>query len=335
VALVVAWLASTAYANPPALGDYHRDGLVVRVPAHWVVTVDAKQGTAIARQDPKRKDAPALFVTAQRVAAGATEDALLDAIAARVATAGKQIERGPLSGGHGHGLIEDGTSDGVAVRIAAVAVIADGVAYVGVLAATRGDFDALGGAQLVLAALQGIHAETSAGIEAIERESPRGDQPDLDPDRPAVAKAKLARAWEHTYGDQMFSESHRVGNVAYGQNIGEFKSDRYELHSDGSYKLTRLDKIQTQTCPTTAWLTETGRYTTDGRELVVAPKTGSGRYSLCGGKTRTDTFKVTPARRYQIELLGDGWLTFVGPSCTSFVETPCVDHARFDLKPYN
>ncbi|HTR51137.1 MAG TPA: hypothetical protein VMJ10_10560 [Kofleriaceae bacterium] len=327
--------ASTARGDVP-LGDYHKDGVVVRVPVHWVVTVDAKQGSVLAQQDPKRKDAAALMLVLQKAGPTASEDALIDAVVSRAVHDAKPVERGPLPGGHGRGLIADGTSDGVAVRIAAIAVVANGVAYLGVLAATPADFDTLGGARLVVSALAGTHAEggMDSGIEKLARQSKRTDQPDLDPGRPALAKAVLGHgSWLHTDGYQFDVEDHQSGNTVYGHTNSNWGTERFEFHKDGTYQLTRLDKLVLNSCHTGSYRTEVGSYTMDGHQLVLVPKQAWGIFSICGGKQQREALKVTAKRVYEVGLMPDGFLAMVGPSCSSFGDPQCYDHARWEMEP--
>ena len=231
-------------------------------------------------------------------------------------------------------MVAEGTVDGIHVKLGAIATVAQGRAYIGLLAATPAEFDATGGVPMLLASLQSLHAvdQTENGIEqTFGRPAKRGDQPDLDPDRPAVSRDVLFKSWSHTTGNWMQMETRRSGNTSYGYNNGSGNSELYRFAPDGSYRLQTLTTVDLNGCASKGIGVELGTYTFDGKTLVLSPKTASTSTSICAKPAVAETVKLTPPRRYDVGMSRDGRLIFVGTGCTPFPEGGCRDHVRWEM----
>jgi hypothetical protein len=314
-------------------GTVIRDGVSVLVPAHWIVAVDAKAGSVVAREDPKRKDAAVMTVAITKAQPGTREDALLQTIVAVVKNP-KPIGRDTLPGGKGQAVIVEGTVDGISVRLGAIALVAGAQASMGVLVATPAEFDALGGIKMLLSSLQSLHAvdATTSSIEqSFGRYEKRGDQPDLDPDRPGVPREQLLQSWTHVTGDSMFIEDHRNSTTAYGHRNSHGVSELFTFTKDGTYTLAVLVMVSTGDCSSASNGLETGTYTQDGKTMVLTPKAAKATTTICAGKPKAEQLTITGPRRYEIGLSPDNWLIFVGPGCTEFAEGGCSDHVRWEM----
>src|SRR5262249_4009553 len=149
------FLAGTAAAGIVPLSPYDGPRFTVSMPRSWTVTSDAERGVIVAEQDPRREDA-AMVLLIVRAADGATaEDQGLDGILRRLPS-GLEIRRREALDGGGHALVADGDAGGVRVRLGAVAILGDGTKVVSLLAAKPGEFDRLGGIDLVIAILSSI-----------------------------------------------------------------------------------------------------------------------------------------------------------------------------------
>ena len=164
--VVLAALVGVAAAGP-VLAPYTAGKLMVSLPQGWKVTTDLDKGVVAAQQDPSRKDAAVVLLIVQPRAT-TTEDQLLDAIASGVCKDLKIAKRDTLAGGHGRMIIGDGTIDGVAARVGLIALVANGGAVVGVLAARPADFEALGGVPFVTTIVGTMRAADSAPPPAVE-----------------------------------------------------------------------------------------------------------------------------------------------------------------------
>ena len=221
--LVMCLVARTATAGPPALEPHDFGAITVQTPKGWAFTADATKGTAVAQQDPKRKDAAQLVVVVS--ASSATADQLLDAIAGQAAQGLKVIQRGAAPGGTGKLLVADGITDHIKVRLGAVAIAGTSGAVVGILIAKVGEFDGLGGTDLVISVMASLKA--SASPPPAETPAPRsaGDavmQPQYDhygslivpPPGRAIGIADLAGAWQRHDGVTQSYYSASTGDYA-------------------------------------------------------------------------------------------------------------------------
>ncbi|HUJ58014.1 MAG TPA: hypothetical protein VLX92_05965 [Kofleriaceae bacterium] len=155
--VVVLLCAGIASARPPALTPYDAGKFTVSLPAGWTVQLDAAKGLVVAQQDGKRPDAPQVLVVVVP-STTVTADQLLDAATGQAVQGLTVVHRDALPGGGGTQLVADGVAGGVRVRIGAVVVGANGGLMLGLVAAKRGDFDALGGTGLVMSILGSVRA---------------------------------------------------------------------------------------------------------------------------------------------------------------------------------
>jgi hypothetical protein len=315
------------------MGTLIRDGVSVSLPAHWVVQIDPNAGQVVAREDPKRKDGAVLTVAIKQATATTRPDALLQALLA-IAKDVKIVGRDTVPNTNGGlAVVAEGTIDGLHAKLGAIVIVAGGKSAVGMLAAKPDDFDQLGGVPMLLASLQSLRAATQfeTGTEdQFGRGAKRADQPDLDPDRAAVPRDKLLRAWIHTAVNMGYAERDPNDPMRTRTNSAG-DSETYTFANDGSYKLQTLDRVTLNGCTSAGIGLETGSYTNDGKTLVLTPKSSTLTAQLCGSKTQVDHPKLTPARRYQIGLASDGRLIFVGPGCTSVSTSQCTDHMRWEM----
>ena len=173
--LVLVLLCATAAAKP-TLEPYDAGTFSVSTPKGWTVQADARQGMVVAQQDPKRTDAPQVLLVVMATAQN-TEDQLLDAIAAKAGDDRKVIKKGSLPGG-GKQILVDGSAGGVKIRLGAVAVAAGGGMVLGVLISKPGDFDGLGGIELVTSMMGTIKPK---GAPTAAASSTSGDGPEMTP----------------------------------------------------------------------------------------------------------------------------------------------------------
>ena len=174
-AAVICLLAGLVSAKPVALEPYDASGrLTVSLPKGWKVTADLDKGVIAAQQDASRNDAAAVLLVIQPNTTS-TEDQLLDLVAGSVSKDLKVAKRSALPGGHGRMLIADGSIDSVKTRIGAVAVVAGGSGVVCLLASKTGDFDKLGGIELVTTILGSMKAPAAASPPAQALQAPTVD----------------------------------------------------------------------------------------------------------------------------------------------------------------
>src|SRR4051812_36592876 len=118
VALV--FVSHIAIAAPPVLAPYKGTDLTVSFPKGW--TVAQQDGVYVAQQDPKQKDAAGILFVYIPNPNNQSEEALLTAMTGQVAKDLKIVKKEAVQGGVGHYVIADGSSEGVKVRLAAIAV---------------------------------------------------------------------------------------------------------------------------------------------------------------------------------------------------------------------
>ena len=206
IAMLVVLGAGLAAAAPPALETHTTDKLSVALPKGWKVTEQTGAATLFAvQQDPARADAAAMVVSVQFAGNTATEDNLLDTIAAQTAKGMKVSRREALPGG-GHVLIGDGSAGAVAVRVGAIVFATNGGAILGVLVAKTTEFDGLGGIGLVGQVLGSIKAAGRTVTPppappgpANPGPAPTGDKLDTPPPR-ALTLADFAGTWDQDSG---------------------------------------------------------------------------------------------------------------------------------------
>jgi hypothetical protein len=185
--LALALVSPIASAGTPTLVPFKAANVTVSFPKGWIV--QQENGVFAAQQDPKQKDAAGILFMDIPNATNATEDQLLDTVGAQVAKDLEVADRAAIKGGTGHYMIANGTSDGVKVRIAAIAAIINGQAIVSVFVAKTSDFDALGGLSLALQVLSSLKPDAPAAVAA-----PGGKLVVGAPSRPLTV-ADLAGDW--------------------------------------------------------------------------------------------------------------------------------------------
>ena len=162
IPIILCLLAGLAVGKPVALEPYNAAGkLTVSLPKGWTVTADLDKGVIAAQQDPKRTDSAAVLMVIQAAVAG-TEDKLLDAVVGSLSKDIKVAKRSSLPDGRGRVLVATATIDKVKGRIGAVAIVSDGAAVVCLLAAKEGEFDKLGGTDLVVSIIATMRAPDAA-----------------------------------------------------------------------------------------------------------------------------------------------------------------------------
>jgi hypothetical protein len=159
VLLAVLTYCALASANPPALVTYDAKAFTISVPKGWNVVADASKGTVVAQQDPKRKDAAQLLVMAGT--GSTTADQVLDALLKQVAASMKVTKREKLPNDAGLLVVADGTTDGIKVRLGAIAA-GKGTVVVGLLITKVDDFEALGGTTTIATVLASIKVASTA-----------------------------------------------------------------------------------------------------------------------------------------------------------------------------
>lgn len=211
-----------ALAGMPALEPVSSGELTVSLPKGWKITTDASKGIFLAQRDPARKDAPAVLVMVQASGVTATEDQLLDAVAAMVARDLKVVERQALPGG-GSVLVGDGRAGDVPVRVGVLAVAGNGGAIVALLASRSDEFDGLGGVNLLTTMLKSIGATAPPPAPAAAG-VPRG-----------LTVKDFAGFWT-TESTTISNYANRsTGAYAGYRSIGH--SNSYTFGADGSMKL--------------------------------------------------------------------------------------------------
>ena len=155
--LALVFVSHIATAGTPTLVPFKGATVTVSFPKGWVV--QQENGVFAAQQDPKRKDAAGILFLYMPNANNATEDQLLDTLGAQISKDLKPVDRQAVKGGTGHYLVADGTADGVKVRVAAIAVVANGQAIVSMFVSKTTDFDSLGGLALAMQVLGSLKPE--------------------------------------------------------------------------------------------------------------------------------------------------------------------------------
>jgi hypothetical protein len=173
--LLLVFVAGVAAAKPLALEPFKSPTYAVSLPKGWTITSPGS-GVVAAQQDPKRKDAAAMLLSFAPNTNNVTEDQLLDFVTSSVAKDVKVQKREGFAGG-GHVLVADGVAESVKVRIAAVAVANSTTALFCVLVAKTGDFDGLGGLELVTSVLASIKPDAPVAPAPAPTPAPAPPQP--------------------------------------------------------------------------------------------------------------------------------------------------------------
>jgi len=165
-----------ALAGSVLLEPFITANFTVSMPKSWTVAEDATHGLVIARQNPGRDDSAAVLFMVKTADVNVSENQLLDTIANELVKNLSVSRREAIPGG-GHLMVADGNAGIVRVRLGVVALDTGGASLVSLLVAKPGDFDALGGLELVTNILQSLKAPNAVPPPAIP--------PSQTPGRPA------------------------------------------------------------------------------------------------------------------------------------------------------
>jgi hypothetical protein len=146
-------LASTVPLSP-----YDATNFTVSMPQSWTVAEDAANSLLVARQDPKRDDAAAVLFLVTKADANISEDQLLDSVTSQFAKNLNIGTREAIPGG-GRRMIADGMAGNNRVRVGVIALVTNGAALVTLLISKPGDFEPLGGIELVTGILTSLKAK--------------------------------------------------------------------------------------------------------------------------------------------------------------------------------
>lgn len=302
--LLIVLMCGLAVAGTPALTTYDAKAFTLSVPKGWTVVADASKGTVVAQQDPKRKDAAQMLVM---VASGtSTDDQVLDALLKSIGNV-KVVKRDPLPGGVGKLLVADGTTDGIKVRLGAIAVGNASGVIVGMLIAKTGDFDALGGTNTVIAVLGTIKAAgatttTTATTSSAPAASGSSEvmTPQYDsyktlivpPPRRAITQADMAGDWKLDSGVVSSYASSATGGYAGYTAVSV--SEAYSV--DGKGNLTYKESA--------------ARVSSVGQGNFQSSGAGTGSMTIAPDRVISLALKGRPTTYYLLM----GW--FVGPEVT-------------------
>jgi hypothetical protein len=207
--LVLVCVMSHAAAANPTLAPYDSGTLTVSLPKGWNVTSDPDHGLIAAQQDPARKDSAAVLLLVQPKTTS-TEELLLDLVASSISKDLKVAKREALPRG-GHVMVADGTANGTKVRVGVLAIAGGGSAIVCLLAAVPGEFDKLGGLDLVNSMMASIKIPQAAATPPAT--TPNGKLV-VPPLTRALALFELAGEWKHDDGITTTYVDRQTGSYA-------------------------------------------------------------------------------------------------------------------------
>jgi hypothetical protein len=199
--LFVPW--GMVLASTVPLAPYAATNFTVSMPKSWTVAQDAGKGLVIARQDPSRNDSAAVLFLVKTAEANVSENQLLDTMANQFAKNLNISKREAMPGG-GHLMIADGIAGNVRVRVGVIALDTGGASLVSLLVSKPGDFDALGGIELVTKILTSLKAHNAPAPPAsspslTQGEPVKGTREKLEVPPPArpLTFADLAGEWSN------------------------------------------------------------------------------------------------------------------------------------------
>jgi hypothetical protein len=199
IAMVICVAGAIASASPTALAPYTAGQLTVSLPKGWKITADLDKGVIAAQQDPAHKDAAAALVVIQP-STTSSEDQLLDLVASSISKDLKVAKREARTGG-GHVMIADGTTDNIKVRLGVIAIASGGSAIVCVLVAKPGEFDKLGGIELVSSILTSVTTSaTSAPAQTAPAQTTVNGKLVVPPLTHKLSISELGGEWRHDDG---------------------------------------------------------------------------------------------------------------------------------------
>jgi hypothetical protein len=197
--LVLAPLGMVRAATVP-LSPYAGANFTVSMPRSWTVSEDAANGLLVARQDANRDDSAAVLFLVKTADPNTSEDQLLDSVASQFAKNLNIRMREPIRGG-GHRMIADGMSGNNRVRVGVIALVTNGAALVSLLVSKPGEFELLGGIELVTGILSSLKSKDApAPPSSSPQGAPvagRGGKLDVPPLARPLTMADLAGEWNN------------------------------------------------------------------------------------------------------------------------------------------
>lgn len=187
-------------AGTVPLTPYAATNFTVSMPRSWTVTEDAANGMVLARQDANREDSAAVLFLVRTADANVSEDQLLDSVASQFAKGLNVRMREPIRGG-GHRMIADGMAGNTPVRVGVIALTTNGAAVVSLLISKPGDFENLGGIELVTGVLMSLKPKDASAPPAASPQggagAGQGGRLDVPPLARPLTVADLAGEWSN------------------------------------------------------------------------------------------------------------------------------------------
>jgi hypothetical protein len=288
--IVLVLLSHIAFAGQPALAPHKGKDVTVSFPKGWTIT--EQDGVYVAQQDPKKKDAAGLLFVYIPNPNNQTEEALLAAMTASVAKDLKVIKKEAIDGGVGHLLIADGTSEGIKMRLAAIAVVASGKAIVCVMVAKPSEFDGLGGMNLVASVLKSLVPDQAAAPPATTTTAQPAAAGKLTVGAPdhAIKVGELAGEW--TQDDHVMTSYVSSSTGSYGGYSSVATSEKWTIDGKGNMS-SKFNATSSSSRSGTYQISENTAavITIDGDTLTITPAKGKGsvsHYLLRGWEQRPD-----------------------------------------------
>jgi hypothetical protein len=192
-----------ALAGTVPLVPFAGASFTVSMPRSWTVTEDAPNGLVAARQDPRREDSAAVLFLVKIADANVSEDQLLDTVAGNFAK-NLNISKRETRPGGGRLMIADGTVGGIRTRVGVIALTTGGASLVSLLLSKPGEFDGLGGIELVTNILTSLRARNApappASAPSVPHSGPAAGtngKLDVPPLARTLTFADLAGEWDN------------------------------------------------------------------------------------------------------------------------------------------
>ena len=329
----------TSNAGMPTLAVDPSGRSPMLVPSGWTVNVIEQGQQTFLRIDetPGRDDSPVLGMIAQTLQSGATAESMVQLVTSTVEN-GKVLASHQLAPGVALYLIE-GVVNNIAAKMAVVGANDTSFAYATVFVAPSARFDALGGAQLLLAAM-GI-GDVQPGNPPIAKDyGGRGGatganidvgayqvQMDMLAARQRVDANMIVGKWSQGTQVSMGNvyEETMTGSISYDA-IGH--GNFFEFRADGSYAYVHNYAQSYYSCRNSIKSGETGTYAFDGLTLTLKPAAYSAQLcSCCAGNPKTKQSSTTPVRQYEVALHPQGQHMVIRGSCPEYIIS-CVGEPK-------
>lgn len=243
------------------------------IPSGWTVSVESNEPFTLLRVDetPGADDSPTLGILAQPVASGGTPQSVSSAVASALEGARQVSQSGTSNGSVLYVLA--GTVNGVAAKLALVATADINQAYAAFFVAPAARFDAVGGADLLLAAL-GATAVVSPSPGARSAGAPDvasyQGQLTLLANKQPVPPARLVGSWSQGSGAASGDVYQSVvdGSLSYDA-IGH--GNHFVFRADGTYAYVHVYSHTYGSCRNQLRRAESGTYRVDGTTLALTP----------------------------------------------------------------